>query len=134
MISHLLIADDSMLFFRASSQQAIIVKGLLNIYALATGQLINPDKCSILFSGNCQEAVADEVKNVLGISQVVFEPKYLGLPVPDGRMHKGKFESVQERLRKRLIDWSERYMSSGSKELLIKVVAQEIPTYLMSVF
>lgn len=134
MISHLLFADDSMLFFRASIQLANIVKGLLNTFASATGQLINPDKCSILFSGNCQEAVSDEVKNVLGISQVVFEPKYLGLPVPDGRMHKEKFESVQERLRKRLIDWSERYMSSGSKELLIKAMAQAIPPYVMSVF
>ena len=64
----------------------------------------------------------------------VFEPKYLGLPVPEGRMHKGQFETLQASLSKRLIDWSEQYLSSGNKEILIKAVAQTIPTYVMSVF
>lgn len=48
-ISHLLFADDSLLFFKVNIQQAVMVKGLLNTYTAATGQLINPSKCSILF-------------------------------------------------------------------------------------
>ena len=91
-ISHLLFADDSLLFFQASEQQANLVKVLLNTYAAATCQLINPSKCSILFSDHCLPTIASEVKRVLEITQEVFEPKYLGLPVPEGRMHKGKFE------------------------------------------
>lgn len=110
------------------------MKGLLNTYATTTCQLINPSKCSILFSDHCLPTVAQEVKSVLGITQEVFEPKYLGLPVPEGRMHKGKFETTQECLRKRLIDWSEQYVSSGNKEILIKSVAQAIPAYVMSDF
>ena len=133
-ISYLLFADDTMLLFEASSPQATIVKGLLNTYARATGQLINPEKCSILFSDNCPEAVAEEMKGILEVTQQVFEPKYLGLPVPEGRVHKGQFETVQDRLRKRLVDWSEQYVSVGNKEILIKAVAQAIPTYVMSIF
>ena len=49
-------------------------------------------------------------------------------------MYKGQFEMLQARLSKRLVDWSERYLSSGNKEILIKAVAQAIPTYVMSVF
>ena len=78
--------------------------------------------------------MVNEVKSVLEITQEVFEPKYLGLPVPEGRLHKGNFETIQDRLRKKLIDWSEQYVSSGNKEILIKAVAQAIPTYVMSVF
>ena len=94
-ISHLLFADDTMLLFEASGQQASIVKGLLNTYTSATGQLINPEKCSILFSDNCNATVADEVKGLLEISQQVFEPKYLGLPGPEGRIHKGQFKTLK---------------------------------------
>ena len=133
-ISHLLFADDTMLLFEASGQQANIVKGLLNTYSSAIGQLINPEKCSILFSGNCNVSVVEEINNILEVQQQVFEPKYLGLPVPEGRVHKGQFETLQDRLRKRLIDWSEQYVSIGNKEILIKAVAQAIPTYVMSVF
>jgi len=133
-ISHLLFADDSLLFFEASEQQANLVKGVLSTYVAATGQLINPTKCSILFSDHCLPATVVDVKRILEITQEVFEPIYLGLPVPEGKMNKGKFETVQERLRKRLIDWSEQYMSSRNKEALIKLVSQAIPSYVMSVF
>ena len=78
--------------------------------------------------------MVQEVKSILEITQEVFEPKYLGLPIPEGRMHKGNFETIQERLRKKLTDWSEQYTSSGNKVILIKSVAQAIPAYVMSVF
>ena len=58
----------------------------------------------------------------------------MGLPVPEGRLHKGNFETIQDRLRKKLIDWSEQYVSSGNNEILIKAVAQALHTYVMSVF
>ena len=78
--------------------------------------------------------VSSKVKNTLEITSEAFEPKYLGLSVLEGRMQKGRFETTQERLRKRLVDWSEQFMSIGNKEILIKVVARAIPTYIMSVF
>ncbi|KAE8770008.1 retrotransposon protein [Hordeum vulgare] len=133
-ISHLLFADDSLLFFRASAESATIVKDVLNTYASVTSQLINPSKCSILFAESCSTQVAEDVKQILGVTQQAFEPKYLGLPVPEGRMHKGRFESLQSRLSKCLVDWSERYSSFASKEVLIKAVAQAIPVYVMSIF
>jgi hypothetical protein len=123
-----------MLFFKANAAQATVVKNVLNTYAEATGQLMNPGKCSILFAESCPANLVQEVKQILDVSQEVFDPKYLGLPVPDGRMRKGQFESLQESLSNRLIDWAERYMASGAKEVLIKAVAQAIPTYVMSVF
>jgi hypothetical protein len=133
-ISHLLFADDSRLFFRANQDQAAIVKDVLNTYATAMGQLINPSKCSILFAENCPGPISQAMKDMLGVSQSDFDSKYLGLLVPEGRMHKGRFESLQSRFSKRLVDSSERYSPFASKEVLIKSVAQAIPTYVMSVF
>ena len=77
-ISHLLFADDSLLFFRASIQQATLVRGLLNTYALATGQLINPSKCSILFSDNFPQLVSEEI-----VVFYIFRRKILSLSISD---------------------------------------------------
>jgi hypothetical protein len=76
----------------------------------------------------------EAVKQVLQVTQETFEPKYLGLPTPDGRMSKSKFKSLQEKLIKRLIQWGEIYLSQGGKEVLIKAVAQAIPVYVMGLF
>jgi hypothetical protein len=71
---------------------------------------------------------------VLGITQELFESKYLGLPTPDGKMNRGKFENLQSRLAKCLVEWDDNHKSQAAKEILIKAVAQAIPLYVMSVF
>ena len=48
-ISHPLFADDNLLFFRGSIDQALIIKNILSTYEGGTGQLLSPDKCSIKF-------------------------------------------------------------------------------------
>jgi hypothetical protein len=54
-VFHLLFADDTLLFFRASKEQEERVKAVIDNYAIATGKLINQSKCSILFSVGCAD-------------------------------------------------------------------------------
>ena len=74
-ISHLLFADDTLLFFKADNEQAERVKHVLEIYAKGTGQVINPNKCSILFSPICPTSTRDSIKGTLKITQATFEAK-----------------------------------------------------------
>jgi hypothetical protein len=62
------------------------------------------------------------------------EDKYLALPMPHGRMTKEKYKSTKQKLIKRFLNWIERHMSLGIKEVLIKSIAQAILTYVMGVF
>jgi hypothetical protein len=129
-----LFADDSLLFFQARVDQAIRVKEILDVYASSTGQLINPGKCSIMFGDSCPAVVREGIRETLQISQETFETKYLGLPTPEGRMNNGKFQSLQARLAKCLVEWDDSHKSQAAKEVLIKSIAQSIPLYVMSVF
>ena len=133
-VSHLLFADDTLLFFKANRQRAQKVDEIIGAYASATGQLINRAKCSISFGDSCPDGFKQDVIRVLNIQADGFEEKYLGLPTPDGRMHKGRYQNLQERQTKRIMIWGHGMPSQGGKEILIKAVAQSIPTYIMGVF
>jgi hypothetical protein len=130
-VSHLLFADDTLLFFRATEMEAHRIKNSLNIYAAGTGQLLNPAKCSITFSVACPDDDQEAIRGILQVQREEFEDKYLGLPTPDGRMHKGRFENLQARLCKHLMLWGDSLCSQSAREVLIKAIAQTIPAYVM---
>lgn len=77
-VSHLLFADDSLLFFKANIDQATRIKEALDLFERSTGQLINPSKCSLLFSEFCPQIAQEEIKIVLQVERSSFEEKYLG--------------------------------------------------------
>ncbi|XP_050900100.1 uncharacterized mitochondrial protein AtMg00310-like [Lathyrus oleraceus] len=80
----------------------------------------------------------DEVKDMIcswmGEKTVIDHSRYLGLPVVLGRSKKEVFSFVVERNWKRMKGWKEGFLSKARKEVLIKVVAQAIPSYIMSSF
>lgn len=49
-------------------------------------------------------------------------------------MNKGKFQTLQEKLWKRIIMWGDNFLSNGGKEVMLKAVLQAIPVYVMSIF
>ncbi|PNY06371.1 ribonuclease H, partial [Trifolium pratense] len=60
--------------------------------------------------------------------------KYLGLPSIIGRDKKSIFSFIKDRIWKKIQSWNSRSLSRAGKEVLIKAVAQAIPSYCMSVF
>jgi hypothetical protein len=117
-ISHLLFTDDCLLFFQENAQQAEVIKSAICTFGKGLGQLLSANKCSLLFRDNCLETSQKMVREILEVERETFEDKYLGLPTPEGRMNKGKFQSNKDRLKKKLTNWEERYMSMAAKEPL----------------
>lgn len=130
----MLFADDSLLFFKASKEEAQAVKNVLHDFQINTGQLLSESKCSLLLSEACPSEVAADIKETLGVTTSSFENKYLGVPTPEGRMKDENFQPIMERVGKRCNDWSEKYMSFAAKEVHIKSVIHTLPCYTMGVF
>jgi hypothetical protein len=76
-VSHLLFADDTMLFLKVSEQQARMVDKVMCMYERCKGQLINPAKCSIMFGADCSDADQEAIKSMLRVNNVLVGEKYL---------------------------------------------------------
>jgi hypothetical protein len=117
-ISSLLFADDSLLFFKLDEGQVVQVKELLSVFEKGTGQKLSSAKCPLLVRNGADEELVNRVKVSLGVEREDFDAKYLGLPVPAGRMRRGVFQTIEERCVKRMVDWKERTLSQVAKEVV----------------
>jgi hypothetical protein len=84
-----------------------------------------------MFTTACPEAPQALVQSTLGVVQQVFEEKCIGLPTLEGRMHKGKFQNLQSKLSKFLMELGDGLLAQSACEILIKAIAQAIPAYVM---
>ncbi|KAK4389823.1 putative ribonuclease H protein [Sesamum angolense] len=133
-VSHLLFADDTLIFCQATKEAMRCIRGILEKYERASGQLINLDKSSIFFSSNTSHEDRMEMATLLGVRIDSMPAKYLGLPYFVGRNKRELFSYVRTRVWQRVSGWKEKMLSQAGKEILIKLIVQSIPSYCMSCF
>ncbi|XP_060962217.1 uncharacterized protein LOC115711062 [Cannabis sativa] len=133
-ISHMLFADDSYVYCRATENEADNVLRILDMFEVASGQQVNRAKSSIFFSANTPSDLRDRLCTRLGMVPASNDSFYLGLPCILGRSKKAIQNFLQEKMEKRILSWEGRFLSKAGREILIKTVAQAIPSYAMSVF
>jgi hypothetical protein len=133
-VSHLFFADDSLLFGQANIFECSKILEILNLYEGNSGQKINREKTAIYFSSNTSQATRQLILEFWGSQGASNFDKYLGLPAMIGRSKKSIFNGLKERIVQRLQGWKEIFLSKAGHEVLIKAIAQAIPTYAMNCF
>jgi hypothetical protein len=132
--NHLLFADDSPVLIKANRASAKSLQNALHLYEVCSGQTINFDKSSIMFSENTREEMRTQVLRELNIRAEARTEKYLGLPVYVGRARAKTFEYLKDRIWQKIQGWKEKMLTKAGKDILIKACAQAIPTFAMSCF
>ncbi|XP_027152203.1 uncharacterized protein LOC113752281 [Coffea eugenioides] len=124
--------DDSLIFCKASVEEAGQLRRILDVYKQASGQLINVEKSSLFFSRNVSNRQREGVMRELqGIKQVL-QSKYLGLPLVIRRSKRQVFDFIRQKTIARLKGWKQKLLSQAGKEVLLKSVIMALPTYVMS--
>jgi hypothetical protein len=74
------------------------------------------------------------VKEILQITSEAVNDRYLGMPIHVGVSRSSTFGYLKDRIWQRITGWKEKILSKAGKEILIKAVAQAIPTFAMGCF
>ena len=128
-VSHLLFADDTILFCDANEEQILHIRMLLLCFQAMTGLKVNALKSEMV--------PIEEVPNVFVLAESLgcrvgsLPMTYLGMPL--GASHKSptiwnpKFEH-------KLAGWKKMYLSKGGRLTLLKSTLSSLPTYYLSLF
>ena len=95
-LTHLLFANDSLIFCRSKTEECAKLLEILATYERASGQQINKDKTMLFFSKSTSQGVQDAIKDTLGVPVVYQYEKYLGLPSFIGRKKKESFDNIKQ--------------------------------------
>ena len=131
-VSHLLFADDTLIFCKADLDQILILRMILIWFEAVSGLKINLGKSELVPVGVVSNF--DLFLAVLGCKQGSLPMKYLGLPLGAKFKDKTIWNPILEKMERRLAGWKRLYLSKGGRVTLIKSTLSNLPTYFLSLF
>ncbi|RVX06966.1 putative ribonuclease H protein [Vitis vinifera] len=129
-VSHLLFADDTLVFCGASKVQLLHLNWILMWFEAMSGLRINLDKSELIPVG-CVNNV-EELAAAIGCKVGSLPTSYLGLPLGAQYRSRAVWDGVEERMRKKLARWKSQYISKGGRITLIRSTLANMPIYFMS--
>ena len=126
-ITHLLFADDKLVFSRANKSALTEIKNMLEKFGHYTGLTVNQNKSTIFFSKSCLNQ--EELRSIIGFVEGSFPSKYLGLPLSPTYLKPRHFSSLIDKCRGKLESWSMHTLSFTGRMELIKTVIHGTISY-----
>jgi hypothetical protein len=131
-ISHLLFADDTLVFCGANPNHLRYIRVLFLCFEVVSGLKVNLGKSELVPVGHVDNV--DGLAGILGCGVSSLPLKYLGLPLRACYKAKSIWNGVVEKIERRLASWKRVYLSKGGRITLIKSTLSNLPTYFMFLF
>jgi hypothetical protein len=131
-ISHLLFADDTLIFCKDNPDQLAYLRGIFLLFEAASGLKVNLAKSVLIPVGNVQQI--GYLVSILGCEVASLPLEYLGLPLGAPNNDSHILDDILEKMERRLAGWKRPLLSKGGRVTLIKSTLANIPTYYISLF
>ena len=132
LISHLLFANDTLVFCEESQDQLTNLSWLLMWFEAYLGLRVNLEKSELIPVRKVHDI--EDLTLELGCKVGGLPSCYLGLPLGGPFKSEVVWDGVEERFRKRLAMWKRQYISKGERLTLIWSTFSSMPIYFMSLF
>jgi hypothetical protein len=130
-VSHLMFADDLLLFGVASDNQMKCVLEVLTEFCQLSGQEVSQEKTSLLLSRNVDRGIRNKLIQRSGFSVTNEFGKYLGVPLVGRAPKKHDFQYLIDQVTSKLASWKATQLSFAGRLTLAKSVMEAVPTYPM---
>lgn len=129
--SHILYADDIMLFCKGKVSCITALINVFTRYAHASGQIISTSK-STLCSGGIQNARLLQIVNLIGFNIDTTPFNYLGVPIFKGKPKARFLQQIADKVKAKLSAWKASLLTIAGRTQLFKSVVQSMLIHAMS--
>lgn len=118
-ISHLLFADDLLIFARAKGQDSEAVQRCLEKYMSWSMKKINKEKSSIHFSSNFQGQQLLSILDYFGLKKLPAKAKHLGLPFLIPRSKGMNLKEIKQKFMGEIAGWQVKFLSQAGRSSFV---------------
>lgn len=131
-VSHIMFADDIMLFGNTDTRTIKSISTVLHQYYNVSGQLVNYSKSSIHFSKIVPDTYVDEIIQELGVKRMAKEEKYLGVKILQQGNRVSNYNFLIEKFDAALAGRRKHNLSHAGRTVLVQSVLALIPIFYIS--
>ncbi|XP_026459210.1 uncharacterized protein LOC113359853 [Papaver somniferum] len=131
--THLIFADDIMIFCKGNLKSVHNLIDLLGKYQAALGQTVCRQKSKIYYGGGSL-SMRTYLVDILGMSVATFPDRYLGVQIMPGTVRYHHICNVIERIKAQLAGWKGRLLSFHDCIVLVKSVIVSYSIHNMAVY
>lgn len=132
-ISHLIFADDVILFNKANIKNIQVIQDILNQFTNVSGMEINTLKSKVWFSKQLSQQTIQNFQSIFDIRQSADLGTYLGYPLKHIYM-KNDFKFILDKINRKLQGWKANMLSKIGRMQLINSTLANTSNHLVNAF
>ncbi|XP_026377705.1 uncharacterized protein LOC113272003 [Papaver somniferum] len=133
-ISHLLFADDCLLFTKSTHNESSNLMSLIRYFSSISGQMINFEKSACFFSKNVQPDHCVSLIRAMNVRKIKINEKYLGIPLFITRNRTECMSHSNTHHDYRVSKWKGRQLAQSGRSILVQHTLKSSSNYHMNSF